>query len=159
MKKRNVFIIIGVIILIVGTFLVKGIVKSDKEVEQNNINNVASVSLKEQYEQLRKSSKPSIIIFSYYGGCCEDTKKFLNEYNTKADQLMKDYEKKFTVLFINTGILKGADKDTLMKIEEENGASQLPFILIRDSKGKVIKTMEGSLDDEQTRNILDGVED
>lgn len=157
MKKRNVFIIIGVVFLLCGTFLFKSILKSNKEVEQNSKTDVASMNLKEQYEKLNKLSKPSIIIFSYDADCCENTKKFFNQYNTKAKQLIKDYEKEFITLFINTGKLKGADKDTLMKIAEENRANQVPAISVRDSKGKLIKTLEGSFNDKEVRKLLDGV--
>lgn len=155
MKRRNIFVIGIVFVLIIAVFGLKNFTtQGDGKVQKNS---EVKRTLKEEYEVLRKGSKPSIIIFSYDADCCENTKKFFNEYNNKVKQLTKDYDKKFNVMFINTGILKEDDKDMLMKIAKENGTSQLPAISIRDSKGTVIKIIEGVFDAKEVRKILDEV--
>jgi hypothetical protein len=70
---------------------------------------------------------------------------------------MKDYEKQFETLFINTGISEGKDRQVLIDIAKENGVSRLPSILLRDSAGKPFKVIEGPFDDAEAREIMGGM--
>jgi thioredoxin-related protein len=119
---------------------------------------ISSLSLEEQYKSITSSSKPSIIVFSYDADCCETTKKFFNAYNTKAKQLMKEYENKVGTLFINTGtVTEDKENEVLSKIANDNNVSILPSILILDANGDKIKVFEGTLDNKEVRKILDEV--
>jgi len=153
MGKRNISIIIGVLVLIVGLFVVKGIFKPNSKDASGGEN----LKLQTAYEKINSSEKPSIIVFSYDADCCPSTKQFFDEYNKKARQLMKDYEKQFETLFINTGILEEKDQQVLIDIAKENGVSRLPSILLRDSSGKPFKVIEGPFDDTEVRKIMDGM--
>ena len=150
MKKRNIIIISIVFILLITIFTVK--IFKQKENKP-----ISSTDLKTQYNYIETSSKPSIIIFSYDADCCENTKKFFDEYNSMARKLMKNYEGKFISLFINTGTLKDEDENTLIAIAKENGVSQIPSILIKDSSWKPIEVIEGPFDYNEVKKILDEV--
>lgn len=154
MNKRNLTIVSIVFLAVIVLFSVK--ILTGKGSEQRK--DISSFSLEEQYKRLSSSSKPSIIVFSYDADCCETTKKFFNDYNTKAKQLMKDYESKFETLFINTGIITDdKENEVLMKIANDNDVSVLPSILILDAKDKKVKVFEGTLDDKEVRKVLDEV--
>lgn len=150
MKKRDIVIISIVFLSLITIFTVKIFM-------QNRDKPINSTDLKTQYNYIKSSSKPSIIIFSYDADCCENTKRFFNEYNSMAKQLMKDYERKFISLFINIGTLKDYEKDVLMNIAKENGVSQIPSILIKDSNGRAIEVIEGPFDFDKVIKILDKV--
>jgi hypothetical protein len=153
MGKRNISIIIGVLVLVLGLFVAKGVFKPDSKDASGGKN----LELKTAYEKIKSSKKPSIIIFSYDADCCPSTKQFFDEYNKRARQLMKDYEKQFETLFINTGILEEKDQQILIDIAKENGVSTLPSILLRDSTGKPFKVIEGPFDDAEVRKVMDGM--
>jgi len=150
MKKRNIIIISIVFILLITIFTVK--IFKQKENKP-----ISSTDLKTQYNYIKTSSKPSLIIFSYDADCCESTKKFFDEYNSSAKQLMKDYEGKFISLFINIGTLNDNEEEILLNIEKENDVSQIPSLLIRDSSGKPIEVIEGPFDSDEVRKILNEV--
>jgi len=153
MGKRNISIIIGVLVLVVGLFVAKGILKPDSKRAAGEEN----LKLQTAYEKIKNSKMPSIIIFSHDADCCPSTKQFFNEYNKKARQLMKDYEKQFETLFINTGILEEEEQQVLIDIAKENGVSRLPSILLKDSEGKPFKVIEGPFEDAEIRKIMDGM--
>ncbi|QAA32783.1 hypothetical protein [Clostridium manihotivorum] len=154
MTKRSITIVAVVFLAVIIMFSAKVIISRGKDVPKN----IKELTLEEQYSRISNSVKPSIIIFSYDADCCENTKKFFNEYNSNAKKLMKDYENKFETLFINTGIIE-SDKGNkvLERITKDNEVSKLPSILVRDSKGKKIKVFEGTFDDKEIRKVLDGV--
>lgn len=153
MGKRNISIIIGVLVLVLGLFVAKGVFKPDSKDALGGKN----LELKTAYEKIKSSKKPSIIIFSYDADCCPGTKQFFDEYNNKARQLMKDYEKQFETLFINTGILEEKEQQVLIDIAKENGVSRLPSILLKDSTGKPFRVIEGPFEDAEIRKIIDGM--
>ncbi|KOA19788.1 hypothetical protein CLHOM_18770 [Clostridium homopropionicum DSM 5847] len=94
MNKRNIIIISIVFISLITLFIVKTFI-------QNENKPISFTDLKTQYNYIKTSSKPSIIIFSFDADCCENTKKFFNDYNSMARKLMKNYEGKFISLFNN----------------------------------------------------------
>lgn len=148
MKKKSILIL--VILIVIGLLSIKFIAKT-KYVRYENLN------IKATYEKMKKSGRPSIIIFSYDADCCENTRKFFNEYNEKAKKLMSDYEKDFNTLFINTGILDEEDKKNAVNIAKVNKVVNLPFILLIDKKGRTIKVIEGVFDDNEVRKMMDKV--
>lgn len=150
MNKKNIIIISIVFISLITIFIIKIFI-------QNENKPISSTDLKTQYNYIETSFKPSIIIFSFDADCCENTKKFFDEYNSMARKLMKNYEGKFISLFINTGTLKDEDENTLITIAKENGVSQIPSILIKDSSGKPIEVIEEPFDYNEVKKILDEV--
>ena len=154
MVKRNLLIVYIVFMAIIVVFAVKIINIRGDEGEKRD----ASMSLQEQYTLISKSSKPSIIVFSYDGECCESTKKFFDEYNNKAKQVMKDYESKYETLFINTESIKEKnDSNVLNEIVEEYGVSKVPSLLIRDNENRKVRIFEGVFDHKEVRKVLDEV--
>jgi hydroxyethylthiazole kinase-like sugar kinase family protein len=71
--------------------------------------------------------------------------------------LAKDYRKNFNVLFINTGLLDKKDEDLLVSIVQTNNVSQLPSIALLDKEGKSYKVFEGIFDENEVKEILDGM--
>lgn len=153
MSKRNFIVLVSVLSLVLILFLAKIIFKGN--LKDNGT--LRYVDLKTQYEQIKKCGKPSIVIFSYDGDCCENTKRFFDEYNNKAKMLISDYENKVNGVFINTGALSEKDNDVLAKIAKENKVNNLPFILIMDKTGEIFKVIEGKFEDEEVRKIIDGM--
>jgi hypothetical protein len=150
MKKRNIIIISIVFISLIFIFTAKIFI-------QNRNEPISFTGLKTQYNYIKTCSKPSIIIFSFDADCCENTKKFFDEYNIMARQLISDYDDKFISLFINTGTLNDTEMKILRDIEKENGISQIPSILIKDSNSKTIDLIEGPCDYSEVKKILDEV--
>jgi len=153
LEKKKFRILIGVLILVLVVLIFKGILQPGKK----DITIGDKIDLKVQYENFKKSNKPSMIIFSYNADCCPNTKKFFDEYNSKAEELMRAYEDKINVWFINTGILEEKNEEALQNIEEENGVSKIPSILLMDSSGKSFKVIEGLFDEDEVREIIDGM--
>jgi len=152
-EKKKFRILIGVLILVLVVLLLKVIVQSGKK----DISIQDKIDLKVQYEKFKKSNKPSMIIFSYNADCCPNTKKFFDEYNSKAKGLMSEYEDEINMWFINTGILEDKDEEELHNITKENGISKIPTILILDSSGKPYKVIEGIFKEDEVRKIIDGM--
>lgn len=153
MSKRNFRILVIVLFSILILLVAKGIFKGNhKEKDKLNV-----VDLKTQYEYIKESGKASLIIFSYDTDCCENTKKFFNEYNDRAKKLIKDYEDKLETLFINAAELEEKDRDLLISIAEENEVQSLPFILIMDEEGKCVQVIQETFDNKEIRKIIDGL--
>jgi hypothetical protein len=153
-SKRNLAIIAIVFIAVIAVFSVKILAGKGKVQKSDK----SSLTLEGRYDKVIKSSKPSIIVFSYDADCCESTKKFFDEYNTKARIIMKAYENRFETLFINTGTISSKeDNDALVKIANDSKVSKLPSILILDGKGIPVKIFEGVFDDKEVRKALDEV--
>lgn len=138
--------------------------KIETTTSETNSNNTTATTttqstadLEAQYKKINKSDWPSIIVFSYDAECCETTKKFFNVYNSKAKQIIKDYQNEFETLFINTGILGEEDMKTANIIAFENKVKQLPSILLRKPYGKTFKVVVGDFDDKELRTIMDGM--
>ncbi len=153
MEKKKFRILICVLILVLVVLLFKGIFQYHKK--DMLIHNKMKLNI--QYENFKKSNKPSMIIFSYNADCCKTTKKFFDEYNIKANELMSEYEGKINILFINTGILDEKDEEALKSIEKGNRISKIPSILLMDSSGKSYKVIEGLFDEGEVREIIDGM--
>jgi hypothetical protein len=154
LSKRNLIIVSIVFIAVISVFSAKIFAERSNKVQIDS----ATLSLEEQYEKIIKSSKPSIIIFSYEGDCCESTKKFFDEYNSKARKIVKEYEGKFETLFIDTAnIIDKKDNDALMKIAKAHNVSGLPSLLILDSKGTALELFESIFDETEVIKSLDEV--
>ncbi len=130
-------------------------VENDSEEEKEESR--ANKNLKTVYEEILKSGKPSIIVFSYDAECCESTKIFFENYNKKAFEIINANKEKFDTLFINTGILGKEDMEAALKIAEDNGVVNLPSILILDSKGKPYKVIGGIFEESEINKALEGV--
>ncbi|MCM1989753.1 hypothetical protein [Oceanirhabdus seepicola] len=153
MEKKKFRTLIGVLALVLVVLLFKCIFQVGKK----DISLQYKINLKSQYENFKKSNKPSMIVFSYNADCCPNTKKFFDEYNGKVEKLMMAYEDKINIWFINTGILEEKDEEALQNITEENEVSKIPSILLMDSSGKSIKVIQGIFDEGEVREIIDGM--
>jgi len=153
LNKKKLGILMLIVFAIAGVFIAKEILKKSRIESANK----SSFSVEQEYEKLKKTNKSSIIVFTYEGDCCESTKKFFDEYNSKVRELISAYKNDFNSLYINTGILSEDDQEILMKIANENGVKTLPTIVIRNSEGKVIKVIEGPFIKEEVRAIMDGL--
>ncbi|PKM94404.1 MAG: hypothetical protein CVU84_10050 [Firmicutes bacterium HGW-Firmicutes-1] len=169
MNKKSWVIIGVVILLVISTFLIKNIIGKDKEQEQSVViskqtedkdKDLSKTNLEEQFDYINSQSKPTLIIFSYEGDCCESTKKFFDEYNTNVSQLMTEYEDEFESLLINTGLITSEEeKEVLIKIANDYGVSTLPSILICDKKGEKVQVIEGPFDLEKVKIVMNEVVD
>ncbi|SHJ75778.1 hypothetical protein [Paramaledivibacter caminithermalis] len=153
MSKKKFGILILVILAVVGVILAKELF-AKSNIESTN---EGSFSIEQEYEKIKKINKPSIIIFTYEGDCCESTKKFFDNYNSMANKLISKYKDSFESLYINTGILSKDDQEILMKIANENSVKKLPTIVIRNYEGKVIKVIEGPFIEKEVKDIMDGL--
>jgi thioredoxin-related protein len=153
LSKRNFRILVIVLFSILILLVAKGIFKGNHK-EKDKLN---TLDLKTQYEYIKESGKASLIIFSYDTDCCENTKKFFNEYNDRAKKLIKDYEDKLEPLFINAAELEEKDRELLISIAEENEVQSLPFILIMDEEGKCVQVIQETFDNKEIRKIIDGL--
>jgi hypothetical protein len=152
-SKKKFGILILVILAVVGVILAKELF-AKSNIESTN---EGSFSIEQEYEKIKKINKPSIIIFTYEGDCCESTKKFFDNYNSMANKLISKYKDSFESLYINTGILSKDDQEILMKIANENSVKKLPTIVIRNYEGKVIKVIEGPFIEKEVKDIMDGL--
>jgi len=133
--------------------------ENEERSESSSISGNESLKdLESEYEKILNSGRPSIIVFSYDGDCCASTKKFFDEYNKKAMDLMEDYKDRFDTMFINTGILNEKDMDTALDIASNSEGVTLPSILILDSAGKVYEVISGSFEESFIKNILERVQ-
>ncbi|MDZ7837086.1 MAG: hypothetical protein U5N58_03560 [Actinomycetota bacterium] len=116
-----------------------------------------SLSLKQYYDQMLNSGKPSIIVFSYDAECCESTRIFFENYNRQAYDIMERYQDSFNTLFINTGTLSSEDMQTALEIAQDKGAAALPTLLVLDSKGEAYEIFEGTFQTEDVEEVLEEV--
>ncbi|MCG9478953.1 MAG: hypothetical protein K9H14_01945 [Actinomycetia bacterium] len=116
-----------------------------------------SLSLKQYYDQILNSEKPSIIVFSYDAECCESTRIFFENYNHQAYDIMEKYQDSFNTLFINTGILSSEDMQTALEIAKDKGAVALPSLLVLDSQGQAYEVFEGTFQTEEVETVLEEV--
>ncbi|PKM51900.1 MAG: hypothetical protein CVV02_04625 [Firmicutes bacterium HGW-Firmicutes-7] len=164
LNKRNIIIVGAVIVLVLTVFAVKNFMRKENESDKGTalLNQIdqgfIKLSLEEQYKYINDQPMPTMIVFSYDADCCESTKKFFDEYNLKARQLMLEYEDQLEVLFINTGLIASEEEnEMLMKIANDYEVSTLPSILIRNGKGEKVKVIEGPFDFEEVKNVLNEV--
>lgn len=153
MSKRNLGILLGVILVLVLILVSKGVFKP----EEKEISTLNRIDLQYEWSKIEKSDIPSIIIFSYDADCCASTREFFDKYNTQVLNLTKEYREKFNVLFINTGLLDKEDEGLLVNIAQTNNVSQLPSIALLDKEGKSYKVIEGIFDENEVKKILDGM--
>lgn len=153
MKRKQVIILISVLTLVLVVVLIKTKISTNV----NEIVNDQPLDLQTQYEAIEKTKKPSIIVFSYDGECCESTKQYFDTYNAKVERIFEDYKKHFETLFINTDSLTEEEKKYLMTILSENRFKRLPTFVIRNQNGVPYKAIEGSFDDIKVRELLDGM--
>ncbi|MFO7928606.1 MAG: hypothetical protein ACQEP5_09835 [Actinomycetota bacterium] len=132
-------------------------VENDSEEEKEE--SKANRDLETIYEEILKSGKPSIIVFSYDAECCESTRIFFENYNKKALEIINANKEKFDTLFINTGILGKEDMETALKIAEDNRVVNLPSILILDPKGKPYKVISDIFEESEINKGLEEVID
>ncbi|MDQ2087796.1 hypothetical protein RBH29_15300 [Herbivorax sp. ANBcel31] len=167
MSKKNLAILLGVFILVAAVFFAKGITQEDSgegvseanQVTTSEDNDITSSndSLKDRYERIKNSDKPSIIVFSYEGECCPGTKQFFDAYNEEVKAIMRDYEGKFETLFIDLDGVTYEQGQVIDSIAEENGIDQMASLVIRDRDGNPQKLVAGPFDSDEIRSLMDEV--
>jgi hypothetical protein len=150
MSRRNIIVLSIVFIAIISIFVIKGFTNKSTNNQDDFGNSI------EKYNKVSTSKEPSIIVFSYDAECCPTTEAFFYEYNIKVSTLIEDYGSKFECVYIDTGSTKTEKKQKkLLEIIDENKINQLPALIIKDSKGNTLKTIEGDFDNSEVRKFLD----
>lgn len=107
------------------------------------------------YDEFKTNGRASLMVFSYEGECCDNTKLFLSAYNQDAKSLLSKYKEVCNTLYINIGILTESQNRDALKIARENKVNVLPSILILDKGGKVAKVLPGNFKKDEAINIVD----
>lgn len=157
MKKKNLIITAAVVAIILSIILVKEVFIKKNSVQIEQTTTSEDIDYTKRYEQIKKSGKPSIIVFSYEGQCCPGTKRFLQMYNNSVLSIFDLFKDKIKSLFINTGSLSVEQKKDVVKIAKQIGARRLPSMVILDKTGKVYKSFLGRFNENDVKNIIKGL--
>ena len=140
MKRRT--IILGVVALLVGLMSTAKYIGNRRMAASPE----PHLNLASTYASFRQSGKPSVIVFSYDADCCETTKAFFREYNSKATAFLEKQKSKSNTLFVNTGIMDEQQVSEFLKIAQEANITEVPCVLLLDSSGKPVQIITGPFD-------------
>ena len=144
MKHRSV--VLGLFVLLFGLVAAA---KYESDAKATKPAQVEPLHLAASYQSFKQSGKPSVIVFSYDADCCETTKRFFNEYNTKARALLEKYRKRFNTLFVNTGTLDEEQVSEFLAVAREAKITEVPCVLLLDSSGQPVQVVSGPFDDNE----------
>ena len=79
MDRKKFLILVAVLSMILLLLIVKIVYKANlnQNVIGQNINISANENFTENFEKVKTSGKPALIVISFESNCCENTKKFL----------------------------------------------------------------------------------
>lgn len=141
MKRKTV--VLGVVVLLAALILAVKYV-GDKRAAAATLD--PPLNLTAAFREITESGKPSVVVFSYDADCCETTKAFFNEYNTKAKAFLEEQKNKSNTLFVNTGVLDEEQVTEFLRIANETGITEVPCILLLDASGKPVQVLTGPFD-------------
>lgn len=152
MKRKAA--ILGVVVLLAALILVVKYV-GDKRAAATTPD--PPLNLASAFATLKESGKPSVVVFSYDADCCETTKAFFNEYNSKAKAFLEKQKSKSNTLFVNTGILDEEQASEFLRIANDTGIAEIPCILFLDADGKPVQTITGPFDATAVTRAAEGL--
>lgn len=98
-----------------------------------------------------------MIVFSYDADCCETTKAFFREYNSKAKAFLERQKSESNTLFVNTGIMDEQQVSEFLRIAQEANITEVPCVLLLDSSGKPVQTILGPFDATAVSKAVEGL--
>ena len=109
------------------------------------------------YASFKQSKKPSVIVFSYDAECCETTKAFFQDYNSKAKAFLEKQKNKLNTLFVNTGTMNEQQVSEFLEIAQETSMTEVPCVLLLDSSGKPVEIISGPFDAAAVSKAAEGL--
>ncbi len=152
--NRKLYRVAAIVLAVMMLLAVKSVLKP-QSVEAVVLD--AEMNVKEMLEQLKKDGKPSIIVLYYESECCASSVEYYSEYRKRAMQLLEENKSRAGTLYIDTTKLTEEQAKAVYEMTADYKINIYPTVLLLDTEGELLKTVNGVIDVKYVNEIIDGM--